>query len=156
MASLSGAPALALADLAGKYPEAYPLMILGGAFPGDKNERQFTGLIDDVRLWDQVVDPTGDTAIPAAAASGISISDPNLVLKTAANGPKLDGNLDEPVWNEAEWTAPFTVLDKAAAALGAFEKVEDKFVTHAAGRCGDRWPDLVSGGEMPGAARRRV
>ena len=126
------AGALALADLAGKYPEAYPLMILGGAFPGDKNERQFTGLIDDVRLWDQVVDPTGDTAIPAAAASGISISDPNLVLKTAANGPKLDGNLDEPVWNEAEWTAPFTVLDKAAAALGAFEKVEDKFVTHAA------------------------
>ncbi len=126
------AGALAFSDLAGTYPEAYPLLILGGAFPGDKNERQFTGLIDDVRLWDRVVDPAESAAIPAAAAPAASVSDPNLVLKTAPAGPALDGNLDEPVWAGAEWTAPFTVLDKAAAALGAFEKVDDQFVTHAA------------------------
>ncbi len=129
------AGALAFADLAGMYPEAYPLLIFGGAFPGDKNERQFTGLIDDVRLWDRVADPTAlpaATATATAAPAAASVSDPNLVLKTAPAGPVLDGNLDEPFWAEAEWTAPFTVLDQAAAALGAFVKADDQFVTHAA------------------------
>ncbi len=129
------AGALAGSDLEGIYPEAYPLLIFGCAYPGDRNEGQFSGLIDDVRIWDQVLDPTKLAEQKAAVPTqqgGASVSDPNLVLKKADSGPLLDGDISEPFWADAEWTAPFTVLDVASAALGAFEKANAKFSQNAA------------------------
>lgn len=127
--------ALAPSDLEGTYPEAYPLLIFGTAYPGDKNERQFSGLIDDVRIWDKLVEPSvwpTATAPIVADKAGKSVSDPNLVLQIATSGPQIDGDVQEPFWQQAEWSEPFTVLERAGAALGAFEKVESVFVQNAA------------------------
>ncbi len=96
-------------DLAGRSPEGFPVFTIGSSNRGSKNLLEaFTGVIDDVKLWDSVEVP----AMVESAVKGISVKDPNIIF--------------------GEWSLPFTVPDRPGKLLDSFVKADEKFIKTAA------------------------
>ena len=73
-------------------------------------ENHFSGIIDDLKIWDQVVEP----AVIDTISNARSQKDPNLGLSSAF-----------------EQSSPFRVLDVSTDLEGAFAKAGEKFVKAA-------------------------
>jgi len=120
------------ADFAEETPPAYPMVQLGSRVWRGKAEVPFTGLIDEVRIWDRVVSPfeSQPTSVgPESGSGGESI----VVSKYVDRPPTIDGKLDDLCWATAERTRRFKVLSSISTEVTGLElEAEDRFVQNAA------------------------
>jgi len=123
---------MSLADFTGEVPQGFPVVQIGSLANDGTAFRPFTGLIDDVRIWNSVVGgldapatpPTGKTGAPNAAV---------IMSKRITTRPMIDGKLDDDCWKEAEITRPFKVLGHPHPTIeGQWLDGEKKFVETAA------------------------
>ena len=106
----------------------HPFATVGYSYWNCNTGETFDGVITDL----SVSETAQETDNASNADDSQSRTDVNLLTKETASAPRIDGDLEESCWHEAEWTEPFLVLGAMSKTVnGLWESADPTFVKAA-------------------------
>lgn len=107
----------------------HPFATVGYSYWNCNTGETFEGVITDLSISEDVQKKGGASD---EAADPHPRTDVNLLTKETASAPRIDGDLEESCWQEAEWSEPFLVLGAMSKTVnGLWETADPTFVKAA-------------------------
>ena len=123
--------ALCFSDFKNMPVPPQPLVTAGYSFRHCRISDTLDGVITDLSVSSGTNEkpPHRKEAMPADSRSR---ADVNLLARRTSGAPRIDGKVDDVVWNEAEWSEPFLVLGSMSKTVNQlWLAADEKFVKTA-------------------------